>query len=134
MTGDQAGPDESPHRIFAETVTANDMLWDRQIYDADGEEVGKVDDLELTMPGDGGSPFVSALLCGPAALGPRLGRPVGRWWAAAGHRPLRIPMELVERLDRHEVRLRVPARELPDPRRGNRLWDRIVSRIPGSGR
>src|SRR3954451_20632094 len=108
MTGD-AGPDGLAHRIFAETVTANDMIWDRQIYDADGEEVGKVDDLELTMPGDGGPPFVSALLCGPAALAPRLGRPAGRWWAATGHPPLRVPMDLVDRLDRREVRLRVLA-------------------------
>lgn len=123
-----------PEGIFAETVTANDMIWDRQIYDADGEEVGKVDDLELTLPDDGGPPFVSALLCGPAALGPRLGHRVGRWWAAAGHAPLRIPMDLVGRLDRREVRLRVPARELPDHRRGKRWSERVIRRIPGSRR
>lgn len=65
------------------------------------------------MPGDGAPPFVSALLCGPAALGARLGHRVGRWWAAAGHRPLRIPMDLVEwseviRLGPRRIEIRRP--------------------------
>lgn len=127
--------------MFSKTVTANDMLWDRQIYDRDGAEVGKVDDVELTMPADG-PPFVSALLCGPTALGPRIGGRLGRWWTAVGRRlrpnddpyPVRIPMDLIERFDRRAVRLSVSSEELPVDRM--RIWARehIVERIPGSRR
>lgn len=126
--------------MFLSAVTANDMLWDRQIYDCDGAEVGKVDDIELTAPSDGGPPFVSALLCGPAALGPRIGGWIGAVWAAVGRRlrphddpgPVRVPMELVARFDRREVRLSVSSAELPADRA--RVWVRehIVKRIPGS--
>lgn len=121
-------------------VTANDMLWDRQIFDRDGAEVGKVDDIEVTVPGDGGVPELTALLCGPTALGPRLGGRFGAWWTAVGRRlrpgnepyPIRIPADLITKFDRHEVRLRVRADELPTNRM--RDWTRrhIVERIPGS--
>lgn len=128
--------------MFPATVTANDMLWDRQIYDESGTEVGKVDDIELTIPDDGGPPFVSALLCGPTALGPRIGGRLGEWWTAVGRRlrpnddpyPVRIPMCLVTRVDRREVRLRASSGDLPADRM--RVWTRehIIERIPGSRR
>ncbi|GAA5164623.1 hypothetical protein [Amycolatopsis dongchuanensis] len=120
-------------------VTANDLLWDRQIFDRDGVELGKVDDLELS---EGDPPVVTALLCGPTALGPRIGDRIGTWWAAVGRRlrprddpyPVRIPLDLVSRFDRREVRLRVRADELPADR--FRQWTRrhVVERIPGSRR
>ncbi|NKQ52070.1 hypothetical protein HFP15_04160 [Amycolatopsis sp. K13G38] len=121
-------------------VTANEMLLDRQIYDRDGVEVGKVDDIEVTIPGDGGTPVLTALLCGPTALGPRLGGRLGMWWTAIGRRlrpndelyPVRIPAELVTRFDRHEVRLRAPAGELPTERLREWTREHIVRRIPGS--
>ncbi|WP_435155189.1 hypothetical protein [Amycolatopsis sacchari] len=120
-------------------VTANDLLWDRQIFDRDGVELGKVDDLELS---EDDPPVVTALLCGPTALGPRIGDRIGTWWAAVGRRlrprddpyPVRIPLDLVCRFDRREVRLRVRADELPADR--FRQWTRrhVVERIPGSRR
>ena len=122
-------------------VTANDMLWDRQIYDRDGVEVGKVDDLEITLPGEGGGvPMLTALLCGPTALGPRLGGRLGTWWTAIGRRlrpgdemyPIRIPADLIVTFDRHEVRLRAPASELPTERMRDWTRKHIVARIPGS--
>jgi len=123
-------------------VTANDMLLDRQIFDRDGVEVGKVDDIEVTFPDDGGPPVLSALLCGPTALGPRLGGRLGTWWTAIGRRlrpgdepyPNRIPAELITKFDRHEVRLSASARELPTNRLRDWTREHIVSRIPGSGR
>ncbi|MDQ1537495.1 MAG: hypothetical protein QOE58_1888, partial [Actinomycetota bacterium] len=61
-------------------------LLDRQVDDTEGKAVCKVDDLELTVPEDGGPPYVSAILCGPQALGPRIGGLLGDWmvfWARA---------------------------------------------------
>jgi hypothetical protein len=53
--------------------TANDLLLDRELIDSRGMPAGRVDDLELTVPGPGEPPVVTALLCGPTAFGPRLG-------------------------------------------------------------
>lgn len=92
-------------------------LLDRQVVDVDGLLVCKVDDVELTVFDDGVL-GVTGLLCGPAALVPRLGDDgVGRrlhdYWrrlgsASADHDdPHRIDLELVERLG-SGVELSVP--------------------------
>ena len=65
---------------------ADELLWDHLILDCDDKPVGMVDDLELTDPGDGGAPVLTALLCGPTAFGPRLGGRIGIWWTAVGRR------------------------------------------------
>lgn len=52
-------------------------LLDRQIVDPDGQPVAKVDDIGLEERD--GRLVVAALICGPGALGPRLGEPLGRW-------------------------------------------------------
>jgi sporulation protein YlmC with PRC-barrel domain len=78
-------------------------LLDRQVVDTDGGMVCNVDDVEITVPDDGAPPYVSAILCGPGALGPRIGGLLGRWMVAAhrnlGRRreeaPDRIGFELV---------------------------------------
>lgn len=79
---------------------------------------GKVDDLELTGPGDGGAPVVTAILWrGATALGPRLGGRLGTWWLAIGRRlqplddpyPVRIPFEDVTALERQRLTVRRPA-------------------------
>lgn len=122
-------------------LSADEMLLDRQILDVDGAALGKIDDLELTEPDGGGPPVLTALLSGPTALGPRIGGRLGKWWAAIGRRlrptdeayPNRITIDLVERLDRTEVRLSV-SRDVLDPDRF-RDWtrDHIIGRIPGAG-
>jgi sporulation protein YlmC with PRC-barrel domain len=56
------------------------------VVDVDGRLVCKVDDLELAM--DERGPYVTAILVGPRALGPRLGGRLGRWWAAIATRLL----------------------------------------------
>jgi hypothetical protein len=90
------------------TLSANDSLLDRQILDVAGEPVGRVDDVELTEPEDGRPPVLTALLCGPTALGPRIGGRIGTWWLAIGRRlrarddpcPNRIPITRSSRCGR----------------------------------
>ncbi|MDX6375618.1 MAG: hypothetical protein QOD98_4606 [Nocardioidaceae bacterium] len=83
-------------------------LLDRQVTDADGLLVCKVDDVELTEFDDGVL-GVTGLLAGPAALVPRygdegVGRMLGYFWRRLGTAqadrddPYRIDLELVERL------------------------------------
>src|SRR3954470_1294155 len=83
-------------------------LLDRQVVDADGLMVCKVDDVELSQYDDGAL-AVTALLAGPAALVPRyaddgLGRALHRLWLRLGSQesdrddPYRIDLSLVKRL------------------------------------
>jgi hypothetical protein len=118
---------------------ANSLLLDRQLYDDEGRAIGKVDDLELSDPHDG-PPVLTALLCGPTALGPRIGDTVGTLWfelgrlLRPGHDPYpdRIPISDVIVLNRTEIRVR----NVPDSFGARRVerWLRtnIIERIPGS--
>lgn len=116
-------------------------LLDRQIYDVDIAAVGRVDDLELTEPGDGGEPFLTALLCGPTALAPRIGGRLGTWWAAIGRRmrphndvyPNRIPVDDIDFVDHLELRLKVSRDRLDADRFRDWTRDHIIGRIPGAG-
>lgn len=127
------GPDE---------LSAYDMLLDRPIMDSADEPIGVVDDLEVTIPDDGTRPVLTALLTGPTALGPRIGGAWGRLWTAIGRRlrprdepyPNRIPLDLVERLDRTEVRLTVRQDDLPVDRFRDWAWFHVIGKLPGSGR
>jgi hypothetical protein len=119
----------------ADRFSLSELLLDRLILDVDGEAVGRVDDIELSQR-DGRPPVLTAILCGPLALGPRIGGPVGRWWAAIGRGrrryPDRIPMHQVDRVDRREVRLTVSRDELDADRLRDWVRDHIIGRIPGS--
>ncbi len=130
--------------------TANDLLLDRQLVDSRGMMAGRIDDLELSDPepdpAGGGSaaraPVLTALLCGPIAYGPRLGGRLGTWWAATGRRlrgdgdgyPCRIPLSLVARVDRMQVRLTSPRELLPSYRLRAWVADKVIAPLPGSGR
>jgi sporulation protein YlmC with PRC-barrel domain len=82
-------------------------LMDRQLIDADGRLLGKVDDVELTSLDEGWT--ITALLTGPEAWFGRLGGGVGNGLVATWEslrpsepnrtRPWRLSMDLVERLD-----------------------------------
>ncbi len=61
------------------------QLLDRQVQDRDGRMICKVDDLEFDLD-ETGRPYVTAILIGPRALGPRLGGRLGRWVAAVAAR------------------------------------------------
>jgi sporulation protein YlmC with PRC-barrel domain len=113
-------------------------LLDRQIVDADGEPVGKVDDVELTY-GDDGVPSVTALLCGQQALGERIGGALGRWIVATARRmseppdrpPIRIPMSFIAEVT-SAINLSVRRELLTDPPLEIWLRDHLIGRIPGA--
>jgi len=113
-------------------------LLDRQLVDPEGRLVGKVDDLELTAA-QGGALYVTALLSGPLALGPRLGGRLGAWVVATARRlspdpdpaPRRIPMSQVTRIGSAlTVALRDGEGGVPVLERW--LDIHVISRIPGS--
>ena len=115
-------------------------LLDRQVIDTDGGMVCNVDDVEFAVPTDGSAPYVSAVLCGPGALGPRVGGLLGRWMVAAHrhlgrHRteePDRIPFELVTDIGSSITVARTRA-ELEIGLGEELLHDYFVDRIPGAG-
>ena len=113
-------------------------LLDRQIVDRDGQDVGKVDDVEFRL-GDDGVPYLTALLVGPHALGPRLGGWLGRFVAGVAGRldrerpgPIRIPYDQVDHVD-SAVHLKIRRELLPEPLLEEWLRDHVIERIPGSG-
>jgi len=120
--------------------TANDLLLDRELIDSRGMPAGRVDDLELTVPGPGEPPVLTALLCGPMAFGPRLGGRLGTWWQAIGRRlrpvtgsyPNRIVVELVDYVDRLEITLLTPRENLDSYRFRRWAEEKVIGRIPGS--
>ncbi|MFI9640817.1 hypothetical protein ACIG87_12240 [Micromonospora sp. NPDC051925] len=115
------------------------QLLDRQIVDADGLLLGKVDDVEFAVD-DQGLPYVACLLTGQGALGRRIGGRVGRLLVALADRfteeasaPLRIPFDQVARID-SAVRLHAHADELPRPPVETWLRRHLIDRIPGADR
>ncbi|WP_431899894.1 hypothetical protein [Nonomuraea sp. bgisy101] len=74
--------DQGGAMIAARTLHAQLHLLDRQVARADdGRLVCKVDDLELALDRNG-CPYVTAILAGPLALGPRIGGVIGRLMVA----------------------------------------------------
>jgi sporulation protein YlmC with PRC-barrel domain len=119
------------------TFVGFDLL-DRQILDRDGQDVGKVDDVEFRV-GDDGVPYLAALLVGPQPLGRRLGGWLGRWVAGVAARldrdrsgPVRIPYAQVDHID-SAVWLTVRREMLPQPQLETWLREHVIVRIPGSG-
>ena len=117
-------------------------LLDRQVEDAEGALVGKVDDVELTRTEDGRL-VVSGLLLGANALLPRISRRAHELWVASApqrpgqHVPDRIDLSLVDRLD-SGVRLRTrragaaPPAPALDPDRA-RLTGLLGARVSHEG-
>jgi hypothetical protein len=114
-------------------------LLDRQILDCEDRPFAKVDDLEVAFD-SGGRPYVSAILCGPGAAGPRLGGRVGRWIVAVWRRlhpavdphPVVIPMNVVARID-SAVHLSVAADTTSARALDRWAVEHIIDRIPGAG-
>jgi sporulation protein YlmC with PRC-barrel domain len=113
---------------------------DRQVVDVDGEPVCKVDDLELELDDDG-RPYVTAILIGPRALGPRLGGRLGRWIAAIAARlaeketetsaTQRLDFGLVTEID-SAITVSRPVAELAVRPLEKWVDDHVIARIPGS--
>jgi hypothetical protein len=129
-------------RWSEQEFTANDLLLDRQLIDSRGMPAGRVDDLELSDPGPGQPPVLTALLCGPTAFGPRIGGRLGTWWQAIGRRlrpvadpyPNRIPIDLIDHVDRLEITLLTPRENLDSYRFRRWVEGNIIGPIPGSTR
>jgi len=77
-------------------------LLDRQVQDPDHRMICKVDDLELELDATG-RPYVTAILSGPRALGPRLGGRLGRWVAAIAGRLATPEESAIPRIDFGQV-------------------------------
>lgn len=119
---------------MSRVIDANLELLDRQVLDRDGRMVGKVDDIEIEERD--GRLYVTALLSGPGALGPRLGGGVSTMVTATWSRlsgrtePARVEWHQVEWVDT-AVRLTVDrATAAVD---GFETWmrDRVIAAIPG---
>jgi len=113
-------------------------LLDLQILDRDGEEVGKVDDVEFHLDEDG-VPYLTGLLVGPDVFGRRIGGWLGRVVTATTRRlrtnrsgPIRIPYDLVGSV-RSAVTLTVKRDLLPEPELERWLREHLIARIPGNG-
>ena len=102
-------------------------IFDHQLIDGDGQNCGKVDDLEITGL-DGDSPEVAEILVGGNAWRSRgrLGRLAARLTGNAVH----VPWSEVDSIS-SVVTLKRPASELR-LNRGDDRWAALVGRLPGS--
>jgi sporulation protein YlmC with PRC-barrel domain len=115
-------------------------LLDRQIVDADGMLAGKVDDLELEQLGEGQQLYVTAILTGLGALGPRIGGYLGSWFSGVHRRlhpdpeprPARIPFDAVKRINT-EVELAVRGDQLENQELEAWVREHVIDHIPGAG-
>jgi hypothetical protein len=117
-------------------------LLDQQIIDAEDRPVGRVDDVVLELPADGGPPEVVAVLTGAQALGESLGGLTGRLMASVAARlrtgeqrtdPTAIPAWLIGG-NSDLVKLTVPIRNLPQTMGWERwLAHHVVEGLPGAG-
>jgi len=115
------------------------QLLDRQIIDRNARLAGKVDDLELTVPDDGGPPVVTAILSGRGALAERLGGRLGRAAVSLSRRLLpdeqgheRIWFGDVSAIDDH-VEVAADAEDLATNAIEQAVRQTFIERIPGSG-
>jgi hypothetical protein len=123
---------EKPH---GRSLDVNLHLLDRQVVDRDGLFVCKVDDLELER-GAEGAVYVTKILAGPRALGPRLGGRLGVWVRSIAERLSTGPMPsidfaLVEDID-SAVTLSASRDDLAVGELEDWVRDHIVARVPGS--
>jgi sporulation protein YlmC with PRC-barrel domain len=102
-------------------------IFDHQLVDGDGQNCGKVDDLEITGL-DSDSPEVAEILVGGNAWRSRgvLGRLAARLSGDAVHVPWGEVVDVTS-----VVTLRRPAAELR-LNRGDARWARFVRKVPGS--
>ena len=111
-------------------------LLDRQVVDRDDKLVCKVDDLELEQ-GTDGALYVSAILVGPRAWGPRIGGRLGVWFYSIAERlsrqeMKRIDFALVQDIG-SSIKLSASRDELGVAPLEDWVRDHVVARIPGSG-
>ena len=115
------------------------QLLDRQILDDRGQPVAKIDDIELTHDEADQLPTVTALLCGPAALGSRFGRRAGGFLQGARNllrgetaaEPIAISINLVADIG-PAVTLNADRDSLPVTAVETFIGEHVIGHIPGS--
>ncbi len=125
-------------KIYRPVLDVDLHLLDRQVVDRDGAMVCKVDDLEF-QPNADGEPVVTAILAGPAALGPRVGGALGRWMVSVQERlrpsdqdgPARIAVALVTEVG-SDIRLSARAVELRTHQTEAWVDQHVISKLPGA--
>ncbi|MDQ6875507.1 MAG: hypothetical protein M3042_10665 [Actinomycetota bacterium] len=125
-------------KSYRRLLDADLHLLDRQVIDRDGVLVCKVDDLEF-LPNADGRPVVSAILAGPAALGPRVGGAIGRWMVSVQRRlrpadqdgPARIAIALVEDIAT-AIDISAAAAELRTHQTEAWVDKHVIAKLPGS--
>ena len=112
-------------------------LLDRQIVASDGLLVGKVDDVAIQQD-EAGRWYVTELLVGPAALGPRTGGLLGDWmtviWSRLTRHPDAGPARIhIDKVDDIESAIHLTISRENAGLEGFETWVRenIVGRIPG---
>ena len=127
---------------MSDHFSARMVLLDAQLVDCERRPIGRVDDLELSLPRRGGRPQVTSVLTGAEALGGRLGGRIGLWIVALAarlqptdHSPgaARVEAELIEALE-PLIQLALPLRELSRLAPLERwLAKHLVEPLPGAG-
>jgi hypothetical protein len=128
-----------PRPLASRRYDAALHLLDRQLIDSDGRLVAKVDDLEIRETDDGRLE-VTALLTGPAALGPRLGGHLGAWMVSVWSRlrsderptPGRIELARVSGID-SAVHLDRPRRSFEVDGLERWVEQNVIDPLPGAG-
>jgi len=109
---------------------------DRQVIDRDGQFVCKVDDLELEED-ESGNVFVSGIVVGPRALGPRVGGRLGRWITAIAERIATEPVRVISFSQvadiGEEIKIGATRAQLDTDPLERWVEQHVISRIPGSG-
>lgn len=119
-------------------IDAGYHLLDRQIVDFNFRFGGKVDDVELTFPEDGGPPFISGLHSGTGAYASRVARRLGPWMESIARRlsqsehPNLIWFGIVQRVE-SAIEVSVSVEDLPAHTLEKWWEDNVVAHIPGSG-
>jgi sporulation protein YlmC with PRC-barrel domain len=113
-------------------IDAGLNLLDRQVLDADGVSVGKVDDLELTA-GDDGRLRVTGLIIGPWALSTRYGGVLGRLFTLlfGDDDATVVDVGMVEKRDT-AIHLRVRGDDLGLARSEHWVRRHLIAKIPGA--
>jgi len=125
--------------VAKRVIDAGLNLLDRQVIDKDGMMSGNVDDLELTVPEDGGPPVITAILAGPGALARRLGARSGAWLESLHVRlhpseqpgPARIAFGVVKGVADH-VEITVSRSDLDVSRFEKWVREHVIGKIPGA--
>jgi sporulation protein YlmC with PRC-barrel domain len=116
----------------SDDIDAGLNLLDRQVLDADGVSVGKVDDLEVTGDDDGRL-RVTGLIIGPSALTNRFGGVVGRTFTLlfGDDDATVVPLDLVEKRDT-AIHLRARGADLGLARSEDWVRRHLIGKIPGA--